>query len=64
MKAYKIRNKKSPAYSWEQYIILAKDKKELENYATEYLKINVGTFHTLWEIEQLPSSGVIYSDIY
>ena len=64
MKAYKITNNKCPSQSWEIYIILAKGKKELEQIATEYLDINVGTFHTLWDITELPSSGIIYADIY
>jgi len=64
MKIYEIEYKKSENYSREKYIIAAESKKELEKYATEHLDINVGTFYTLWNIKELPNSGVIYQDIH
>lgn len=64
MKAYIIINKNQPPYSHEIHVIMAKNKKEFEKLATEFLQINNNTLYNNWTIEEKNTSGVIYSDIY
>ena len=68
MKAFVLTKKNVAKCSHENYVVLAKDKNELEDICKTYPSISTGWDHKnltkFFMVEEFSTAAVVYSDIY
>ena len=69
MKTFILTKKDCPEYSHEIYVVMAKDKKELESIVTTSretrdLVKSWGTIYNFFDVKEKSQPGVVYTDIY
>jgi hypothetical protein len=69
MKTFILTRKGCPEYSHEIYVVMASDKKQLEEIVTtsretKDLVKSWGRIYNFFDIKEISQPGVVYTDIY